>query len=82
MKNRFFELIDVAKVKQMIKECPTDEVVIICPHYSINIQSEYKNCGPEQIDWDWNNFEKAIDTEIMVNDYDDLVCDPHGIYGY
>lgn len=80
MANLFLELLDIDKTKESIANCPKDEVVILIPHYSINVQSVYANCpDPEQIDWDWNDLEELLDCTLMVNDYDDLIADPHGI---
>ena len=77
MKNVFLELLDIDKCKQLIAQCPKDEIVILCPHYSINIQSKYED--GEQMDWDFTDFEDAIGEQMYVNDYDDLCCNPHGI---
>ena len=81
MKNLFFELLDVEKCKQAIRETPEDEICILLGHYSINVQMEYnQKCDdPEQIDWDWNDFEEAIGEMMYVNDYDDLCVNPHGL---
>lgn len=79
--NRFFDLLDVDAVKEMIAKCAKDEVCIILPHYSINVQMWYneQDCDPEQCDWDWNDFEEAIGHSMQVNDFDDLIVDVHGI---
>lgn len=77
MENRFLELLDIEKCKQLISECPEDEIVILCPHYSINIASFYED--GEQLQWDFDDFDEAIGEQCYVNDYDDLCCNPHGI---
>ena len=64
----------------MIANCPQDEVVIVCPHYSINIASEYEDC--EELQWDLNELENDLDCVFEVNDYDDLIIDVHGIIEY
>lgn len=48
-------------------------MVILCPHYSINIQSRYDD--GEQMDWDFDGLEQELGETLMVNDYDDLVVD-------
>ena len=80
--NRFFELLDVDEVKEMITKCAKDEVCIILPHYSINVQMWYnnqENCDPEQCMYDLEYFEEAIGYKVMVNSFDDLIVDVHGI---
>lgn len=34
--NLIANMFDIKKVKELIKKCPKDEVVILCPHWSIN----------------------------------------------
>jgi len=60
----------------MIANCPKDEIVIICGHWSIN-KPKYEDPETEQCDWD--ELEQELGHMIMVNDYDDLICDPHGL---
>ena len=74
---RLFEVIDVPKCKELIAKCPLDEVVILVPHFSINVQSHYED--GEQLQWDLDELESYIGHTVEVNDYDDLICDPHGI---
>lgn len=80
MANLIAEMFDIEKVKQQIAKCPEDEIVILCGHWSINKPKYPEDADPEQIDWDWNEFEELINEMLFVNDYDDLCCDPHGIY--
>lgn len=77
MKNVFFELLDIARCKELIKQTPSDEICILCPHYSINIQSRYGNS--EQCQYDLEDLEDALGYYVYVNDYDDLCVDSHGL---
>lgn len=85
-KNYYTELLDVEKCKELIAKTRKDEITILCPLYSINIQSKYYNDehldrDPEDIDWDFTDFEELIGERMFVNDYDDLCCDPHNVIG-
>lgn len=67
-------------VKANIAKCPKDEVVILCAHWSISKPNYEESADPETEDWDFEEFAKELDTSLYVNDYDDLIADPHGIY--
>jgi len=76
--NRFTHLLDIDEIKAAISKAETsenqdDKYIILLGHYSINIQSHYKD--GEECDNDWNDFEEAIGASMEVNDYDDLVID-------
>jgi hypothetical protein len=83
MKNLFKHYFDVNGVKneieinqQLADFEKAERIIILIPNYSINIQSKYRDAeDPEQIDWDWQEFEEQIGTNIMVNDYDDLIIE-------
>ena len=77
MANLIAEMFDLEKVKQIIEDCPQDEVVILCGNWSVNKPNGYDDF--EDYDWDWSEFEDMIGHSMMVNDYDDLIVDPHGI---
>lgn len=72
-------MFNLDKVKQMIANCPNNEVVILCGHWSIN-KPKYDDVDPETEYWDFQEFEDEIGEMLFVSDYDDLVADPHGIY--
>jgi hypothetical protein len=80
--NKLIEMFNMDKVKQMIKDCPKDEIVILLPHYSINkpgyTEIEFLNSHDQD---DWDELEQELNCMLLVNDYDDLICDPHGIMG-
>jgi hypothetical protein len=73
-------MFNIDVVKANIAKCPKDEIVILCPHWSINKPKYDEIADPETEDWDFSDFEKELDTSLYVNDYDDLIADPHGIY--
>ncbi len=78
--NKMAEMFNLDVVKKAIANCPKDEIVILCGHWSIN-GPRYTDdeCSNEDQDSDWNELEELIGESLMVNDYDDLICDPHGI---
>lgn len=78
--NKLADMFNIDIVKQMIKDCPNDEIVILLPHYSINkpkYNDEEQNNGIEFDDM--NEFGDYLGGFLSVSDYDDLICDPHGI---
>jgi aromatic ring-opening dioxygenase catalytic subunit (LigB family) len=77
--NKIAEMFNIEQVKKAIANCPQDEIVILCGHWSINQPKYNENEDPETQDWDFQEFEDLLDTTLMVNDYDDLIADPHGI---
>jgi hypothetical protein len=82
-KNKFFAILDIDKCRQIIDRTPSDAIAILCPNYSINIQAEYyrdETIDPEQIDWDFDEFEEKVGHTLFVNDFDDLCADPHNVY--
>lgn len=81
--NKLAEMFNLPEVKKEIERCPKDEVVILMPHYSINkpkyTDKEYEN----QADfYDFEELGDYLGCSLMVNDFDDLICDPHGIINY
>lgn len=77
--NLIANMFDIKQVKQNIKKCPKDQVVILCAHWSINKPKYEGDIDPEQEDWDFTDFEQELGTTLMVNDFDDLIADVHGI---
>ncbi len=76
--NKIADMFNLDVVKKAIANCPKDEIVILCGHWSINkpeyTEDEY-NDEAEQNDWD--ELEEELGEMLMVNDYDDLIADPH-----
>jgi hypothetical protein len=74
--NHFLMMLDVNKCKALIARTPSDEITILCPNYSINIQSKYED--GELCNADFDALEELLGETLFVNDYDDLCADPHG----
>jgi hypothetical protein len=78
--NLIRRMFDLKVVKANIAKCPKGEVAILCGNWSINKPNYEESADPETEDWDFEEFAKELDTSLYVNDYDDLIADPHGIY--
>jgi hypothetical protein len=79
--NKLAQLFNLSECKRLIKNCAKDETVILLPHYSIN-KPDYSDEDYEgQWSDDWDMLESYLNYPLIVSDYDDLICDPHGIYG-
>lgn len=76
--NKITAMFDLEHIKSEIAECPNDEIIILCPHWSIN-KPKYEGEDPEAADWDLEDFEELLGVPVMVNQYDDLIADPHFI---
>jgi len=74
--NKLADLLNIDACRQLIKDCPKDETVILIPHYSIN-KPQYDDNGEY---WDFIELENELNCSLTVTDYDDLVADPNGIY--
>jgi hypothetical protein len=59
-------MVDTAKEKN-------ETLVILCPHYSINVQGKYED--GEELQFDLEELSDYIGNYVSVNDYDDLVVD-------
>jgi hypothetical protein len=77
--NKIAEMFNLEYVKQKIANCPKDEIVILCGHWSINKPRYSEDEDPETENWDLDELEQELGHLLMVNDYDDLICDPHGL---
>jgi len=71
------DVLDVEEAKKAIAACPEGETCILIPHYSINVQSKYED--GEELQNDLDELEEQLGLPLIVNDYDDLVADPHGV---
>lgn len=75
------EMLDIEKCKKWIQDCPKDDAVILISNWSINRpkykQEEYEE-GIDQDDWE--EVEKALGLSLQVNQFDDLIVDPHGLF--
>ena len=70
--NLFLTLLDVDACKKLIATTPESENVILIPHYSINIASEYED--GELLQAHWEELEEALGSMLEVSDYDDLIA--------
>jgi len=64
-------------LRDEIDATPEGEVKILIPHYSINVQSKYED--GEELQYELDEVEDELGCTLIVNDYDDLVADPHGV---
>jgi hypothetical protein len=81
--NKLIEMFDLDKVRQMIKECSKNEMVILCTHWSVNrpkYSDEEHEIACEQFDME--DFEAEVGCLLIWTDGDDLVLDPHGVYQF
>jgi len=73
--NKLAEILDFDYCKKMVEDAKKDgeTYVILCPHYSINVQSKYED--GEELGWDLDDLSDFLGEFVEVNDYDDLVVD-------
>lgn len=72
--NHFLEVLDLEVCKTLVEHARKNKTMeVLCPHYSINIQSKYDD--GEQMDWDFDELEQELGATLSVNDYDDLIVD-------
>jgi hypothetical protein len=77
--NLILAMFDLDTIKLLIAKCPSDQVVILCPHWSIN-KPNYDRCDPDHEHWDFLEMEDKIGYSLLVSDYDDLIIDVHNLY--
>ena len=76
--NKMAAMFNIDVVKKAIANCPTDEIVILCGHWSINCpkySDDELNNMEDQSDWD--ELEEILGQCLFVNDYDDLCVNPN-----
>ncbi|MEO6306173.1 MAG: hypothetical protein ABIP51_23700 [Bacteroidia bacterium] len=66
-------IIDFSICKKMVDTAKdnNESMVILCPHYSINIASKFED--GEQLQWDMDELGEYIGEMVEVSDYDDMV---------
>lgn len=71
--NLLANILDFDVCKQLVQDAKDkgETCVILCPHYSINVQS--KIYDGEQLQFDLDELEIYIGETVEVSDYDDLV---------
>jgi len=72
---RLKSILDFDTCKTMVETAKekNETLVILCPHYSINVQSKYED--GEELQFDLEELSDYIGNYVSVNDYDDLVVD-------
>lgn len=73
--NRLQHIIDFDACKRVVNKSKQEfkTLIVLVPHFSINVQSKYED--GEQLQEDWIELENYIGESLEVNDYDDLVVD-------
>lgn len=73
--NKLATILDFDKCKSLIEQAVKDKetYIILCPNYSINVQSKYEDC--EALEFDLDELEQYIGHSVEVNDYNDLIVD-------
>lgn len=71
--NKLKDILDFDVCKKLVADAieKGETCAILCPHYSINVQSKYED--GEQLIWDLDELSNYIGEFVEVNDYDDLV---------
>lgn len=71
--NQLQNILDFEVCKKIVQDAKDNDesMVILCPHYSINVQSKYED--GELLQWDLDELNEYIGEFVEVNDYDDLV---------
>ena len=66
-------IIDFEVCKKLVDKAKAnnESMVILCPHYSINIASKFYD--REQLQWDLDELSEYVGEMIEVSDYDDMV---------
>lgn len=69
------DIIDFDTCKTLVEKAKRngERIVILCPHYSINVQAKVDD--HEELNEDWNELSEHIGQGYLeVSQYDDLVC--------
>lgn len=71
--NKLQNILDFEVCKKIVKDAVknNEDMVILCPHYSINIQSKFED--GEELQFDMDELSEYLGHFLEVNDYDDLV---------
>lgn len=73
--NKLATILDFDKCKALIEQAVANHetCVILCPNYSINVQSKYEE--GEELQFDLDELEQYIGYTVEVSDYNDLIVD-------
>ena len=71
--NNLQNILDFDVCKKLVEEAKSknEPMVILCPHYSINIASKFEDC--EQLQFDLDELNDYLGEYVEVSQYDDLV---------
>ena len=71
--NKLQSILDFDLCKRLVENAikNNEQMTILCPHYSINIQSKFED--GEQLQFDLDELSEYIGAFVEVSDYDDLV---------
>ena len=71
--NKLQNILDFQVCKNIVDKAVSnnEEMVILCPHYSINIASKFEDC--EQLQFDMDELSDYLGYFVEVSDYDDMV---------
>ena len=75
--SRLSTILNFDTCAEIVASCPQDLVAILCPNYSIHVASKYED--GQELAWDLDELSEILGHCVFVNDYDDLVVDPHGV---
>lgn len=73
--NKVAQMFNLRELRKAVDNCPADEVIILCGHWSIN----HPDQDLEDETDDLFELEMELNCSIQVSDFDDLVADVHGI---
>lgn len=73
--NRLKDILDFDLCKKLVEDADAkeEEIVILCPHYSINIAMKYDD--GEALQFDLDELSDHIGHMVEVSDFDDLIVD-------
>lgn len=73
--NKLATILDFNKCKALVKQAIANHetCVILCPNYSINVQSKYED--GEALQFDLDELEQYTGYSVEVSDYNDLIVD-------
>jgi hypothetical protein len=71
--NKLTEILDFGKCLQLVNDARAnnESMIILCPHYSINIASKYDD--GEALSYDMDELSDYLDAFVEVSDFDDMV---------
>ena len=81
MKNKLLDIFDIDEIKKQITNCPKNKLVIITSDWAYDRPEYSKEEQKEDKDFkDMQEIEALVGCPVYVDDANQLVADPHGIY--